>query len=264
MRAMSAGGPKAIISDVHGNLEALMAVLGDIAAQEIADIICLGDVVGYGPNPVECADVVRERCRVVLCGNHDAAATGLAFGFNRPAREAIDWTRRQLKPGVFSLPPTRARWEFLKTLPHRFEEDGVLFVHGSPRDPVMEYIEESDTVDLGFGPSDKILRIFEALPGPCFVGHTHRPGVITSEMKWVNVSALPEGRFTVEPAKKAIVNVGSVGQPRDEDRRACYVVLDGPTATYRRVEYDYNRTREKMLAVQELDPRLGDRLGEGR
>ena len=258
------GAARAVISDIHGNLTALMAVLGDIAALELTDVICLGDVVGYGPEPAECVEVTAARCRVTLCGNHDAAVTGVAFGFNRYAREAIDWTRRQLKPGVLALPSTRKRWEFLAGLPHRFEEDGVLYVHGSPRDPVMEYIEEGDTVDLGFGPSDKIVKIFEALAGPCFVGHTHRPGVITADYQWLAAGALPGGQLVLSPGQKAIVNVGSVGQPRDEDRRACYVVFDGRAVRYRRVEYDYNRTREKMLAIPELDPRLGDRLGEGR
>jgi diadenosine tetraphosphatase ApaH/serine/threonine PP2A family protein phosphatase len=259
-----AASRRAVISDIHGNLAAFMAVLGDVAAQEITDIICLGDVVGYGPEPAECVEVAAARCRITLCGNHDAAVTGVAFGFNRYAREAIDWTRRQLKPGVFALPSTRARWEFLANLPQRLEEDGVLYVHGSPRDPVMEYIEEGDTADLGFGPSDKIVKIFEALSGPCFIGHTHRPGVITADYRWLAPKDLPDGVFAVEPGRKAIINVGSVGQPRDEDRRACYVVFDGERAAYRRVEYDYNRTREKMLAIPELDPRLGDRLGEGR
>lgn len=256
--------PQAIISDIHGNQEALMATLGDIAAQEITDIICLGDVVGYGPNPAECAEVIRARCRVTLCGNHDAAVAGMAFGFNRFAREAIEWTRRQLKPGLFALASTRERWEFLTDLPHKHEEDGVLYVHGSPRDPVMEYIEEGDTVDLGFGPSDKIIKIFEALSGACFVGHTHRPGIITGDYRWLNPGDLPDETFVLEPGAKAIINVGSVGQPRDEDRRACYVVFDGQKAAYRRVEYDYNRTREKMLDIPELDSRLGDRLEEGR
>ena len=256
--------PQAIISDIHANLEALMAVLGDIAAQEISDIICLGDIVGYGPDPCECAEVVRARSRVALCGNHDAAVAGVAFGFNRYAREAIDWTRRQLKPGLFALPSTRDRWEFLTNLPHRHEESGVLYVHGSPRDPVMEYIEEGDTVDLGFGPSDKIVKIFEVLPGPCFVGHTHRPGIITADYQWINPDDLPGECFRAEAGRKAIINVGSVGQPRDEDRRACYVVFDGEKVCYRRVEYDYNRTREKMLRIPELDSRLGDRLEEGR
>lgn len=256
--------PQAIISDIHANLEALLAVFGDIAANEITDIICLGDVVGYGPDPCGCADAVRSRCRVTLCGNHESAVSGVAFGFNRYAREAIDWTRRQLKPGVFSLPATRERWEFIAGLPHRYEENGVLFVHGSPRDPVMEYIEEGDTVDLGFGPSDRIVKIFEAIAGPCFVGHTHRPGIITPEYKWLNPSDLPGETWSIEPGTRSVINVGSVGQPRDEDRRACYVIFDGTRVRYRRVEYDYNRTRDKMLAIPELDPRLGDRLEEGR
>ena len=93
---------------------------------------------------------------------------------------------------------------------------------------------------------------------------THRPGIITADYEWLNPGDLPDEILEVEPGRKAIINVGSVGQPRDEDRRACYVVFDGDRVQYRRVEYDYNRTREKMLAVPELDPRLGDRLEEGR
>ena len=254
----------AIISDIHGNLPALEAVIADIDRRSIKRIICLGDVVGYGPNPIECIDLVRERCEIVLCGNHDVAVLTQAFGFHKYARDAIDWTREQVKPGPMSLWPKRARWDFLRNLPDRYTEGRVLYVHGSPRDPVMEYIEESDTLDMGFGPSDKIRDIFTRVEWLCFVGHTHHPGVFTGDYKFLHPSKLQDGSYKVAENAKAVVNVGSVGQPRDGDPRACYVTLDGDTVRYHRVEYDVEKVVAEMAKIGSLDERLGQRLRLGK
>ncbi len=256
----------AVISDIHGNLTALKAVLADIDAKGIKRIVCLGDIIGYGPDPIECADMVRERCEVVICGNHDVAVLTQAFGFHKYARDAIDWTREQLKPSTLSLPAKRARWEFLENLRDRYQEGRVLYVHGSPRDPVMEYVEEADTVDMGFGPSDKIRDIFSRFEWLCFVGHTHHPGVFTGDFKHIHPSKLEDenGIYVVPEDGKALVNVGSVGQPRDGDARSCYVTLDGNTVQYHRVEYDIEKVIADIAGIEMLDERLGTRLRNGK
>ncbi|MHC4502010.1 MAG: metallophosphoesterase family protein [Planctomycetota bacterium] len=254
----------AIISDIHGNLTALEAVLADIDAKGIERIICLGDVVGYGPDPVECIDLVRKRCEIVIRGNHDLAAITVAFGFHRHARAAIDWTRGQLKSGGPGPPDESARWEFLEGLPERHEEGRVLYVHGSPRDPVMEYVAEDDTADIGFGPSDKIREVFSCFEWLCFVGHTHRPGVFTSDFKHIHPSDIPNGVYLVPEDGKTLVNVGSVGQPRDHDARSCYVTLDRDVVQYHRVAYAVEEVIAKIEKIDELDDRLGTRLEKGR
>ena len=254
----------AIISDIHGNLPALQAVLADIDKQNIKRILCLGDIIGYGPNPIECVDLVRERCEIVLCGNHDVAVLTQAFGFHKYARDAIDWTREQVKPGPMSLWVKRARWEFLRNLPDRCVEGRTLYVHGSPRDPVMEYIEESDTVDMGFGPSEKIRSIFNMVEWACFVGHTHHPGVFTNDFKFLHPTKLQELTYKIPEDGKAVVNVGSVGQPRDGDSRSCYITLDGDVVKYHRVEYDIEKVIAEMSRIDMLDERLGARLRQGK
>jgi len=256
----------AIISDIHGNATALKAVLEDIRRQGISTIYCLGDIVGYGPRPTDCIDLVRKHCQVAICGNHDVAVLTQAFGFHKYAREAIDWTRDQVKPTATSLWPTRARWDFLRNLPDRHEEkEGrVLYVHGSPRDPVMEYVEESDTVDMGFGPSDKIKDIFSRVQWLCFVSHTHHPGVFTGDFKFVKPEALDGGRYQIPADGKTIVNIGSVGQPRDQNPRACYVTVNESSVQYHRTEYDIEQVVNDVRAIGRLDERLGTRLREGK
>lgn len=267
----------AVISDIHGNLTALEAVLADIDAKGIKRVVCLGDIIGYGPDPIKCTDIVRKRCEVVICGNHDVAVLTQAFGFHKYARDAIDWTRKQIKPGTVSLPPKRARWEFLEGLPDRYQEGRALYVHGSPRDPVMEYVEEADTVDMGFGPSDKIRDIFSRFEWLCFVGHTHHPGVFTGDFKHIHPSKLPDalerptdsaeaedGIYRCPEDGKTLVNVGSVGQPRDGDPRSCYVTVDGDVVQYHRVEYDIEKVIAAITEIDMLDERLGLRLRDGK
>ena len=252
----------AVISDIHANLEALTRVLDDIASQEIRDIICLGDLVGYGPDPAACVDLAMG-WRVVLLGNHDEATLTEAFGFNPVARDALNWTREQLQPGFLSFGKKRARWEFLKARPRTHEELDTLFVHASPRDPTMEYILRSDTEDITGGVPEKIRDIFTRFPRVCMIGHTHDPGIITEESRFLAPADVGDA-YTFPPGRKFIVNVGSVGQPRDGDPRACYVVYDGATLRYRRVEYDKQATLAKIRNIPQLDPRVGERLLHGR
>lgn len=251
----------AIISDVHSNIEALTKVFEDIESLGVTDVVCLGDIVGYGPNPLECVDLVMQRCRFSLKGNHDEALVQGAYAFNLRAQKAIEWTRDQLKPGFFSGAAVRRRWEYLSNLPLRHEEGANLFIHGSPRDPTNEYILATE---IGFGPTEKFEEIFASFERMLFVGHTHMPCIISDRYETKTSSEL-DNKYTYPDMceQKVIVNVGSVGQPRDRDNRSCYVIVDGDTITWRRVEYDIEKTVARMEQIAQLDAALSARLKEG-
>lgn len=252
----------ALISDLHSNIEALTEVLKDVKAHGLKDIYCLGDLVGYGPNPAEVIEMCFET-KICLLGNHDEGVLKSAYGFSPIAKGAVDWTRDQLRPGFFSGARKKRMWTFLRGLPVVFKVDDILFVHASPRDPVMEYILRSDCMDLFGKPSDKIVDIFAKVEWLCFAGHTHDPGVITEDGRFLRPADI-EGKFTFEKGKRYIINVGSVGQPRDGDTRACYAIFDGESVQFRRVEYDYRKTMEKIFTVPRLDRKLGERLAVGK
>jgi predicted phosphodiesterase len=252
---------KAIISDIHSNLEALQAVLEDIDKQNIKEIYCLGDVVGYGPNPRECVDAVM-KCQMCLLGNHDQGAMFDPEGFNPPAERAIFWTRAQLETPGENRMAREARWEFLAERPRSHKEDGFLYVHGSARNPLNEYVFPEDIYN-----QRKMERIFALVERYCFQGHTHVPGIFTEQ--------LPDDLYQFHSpdeieyvhrldGRKTLCNVGSVGQPRDGDWRACYILLDGESIRYRRVEYDIDTTVKKIYAIPDLENFLGDRLRDGR
>lgn len=250
---------RALISDIHGNLEALLAVLEDIKGIGVDDIYCLGDVIGYGPNPCECLDNVMKHAKVTILGNHDQAALFDPDGFNPMALQAIYWTRDQLDSGNGSAAQTNARWDFLGELPRFVDEDEFKFVHGSPRDPTNEYVFPEYVFD-----HRKMEILFKKVKRACFMGHTHLPGVFTTECEFITPE---EFGFVYELGKaKLMFNVGSVGQPRDEDKRACYAILDTDeeTVTYRRIEYDIDKTADKIYAEADLSDALGDRLKHGR
>lgn len=247
---------RAIISDIHGNLEGFEAVLADIEQQGISEVYCLGDIIGYGPNPRECIDLAM-KCQVCLLGNHDQAALFDPEGFNAGAEKAIFWTRDQLeRPG--EDPELQAkRWDFLGELPRNHREDGLLFVHGSPRNPLNEYIFPEDIYN-----KRKMEKIFSLVERFCFQGHTHVPGVFTEPLQFFSPEEIHHQYRLGD--EKAMFNVGSVGQPRDGDYRACYVVLEDDLVTYRRVDYPVEKTIKKIYETPELDNFLGDRLREGR
>jgi diadenosine tetraphosphatase ApaH/serine/threonine PP2A family protein phosphatase len=259
---------RAIISDIHANLEALQAVLKDIKDKGITSVQCLGDVVGYGPDPVECCDITREAVEWCLLGNHDEAVVDEVvggIGFNPLARAVIDLHRKLIKPGWLSNRQRKDRWEWLRTLPRLKKDGDFMYVHGSPRDPTMEYVLRSDCEDLMGGIPDKIRECFEKMEASwiCFNGHTHDPGVITEDGRFHTPAELNmEYRF--EKGKKALINVGSVGQPRDGDPRCCYVTIEDDLLRYVRVEYEHAKTAEKIRAIPGIDPRMGDRLAQGR
>lgn len=249
----------AFISDIHANLPALEAVLADIAALgSVERVLCLGDVVGYGGQPIECIERTAEACKLILMGNHEHAVVHGALGFHASAKRAADWTREQFE-SVSPATRRRALWELLENLPHRHVMGDILLVHGSPRDPVMEYVLESDLWE-GADP-EKIDGIFSSFPRLCFVGHTHRPGVFTEDHCFLPAAELPDG-FVVSDGRY-LINIGSVGQPRDRDPRACYLVFSGEAVYWRRVAYDVDEADRRIRATQVLDPRFADRLRRG-
>lgn len=248
---------RAIFSDVHSNLEALQAVFADIAGQGVTEVICLGDVIGYGPNPRECLDLVMSKAKLTLLGNHDQAVIFDPVHFNPAAERAALWTREQLEAPVPNRNAVDRRWEFLAECPRKHKDGDFFFVHGSPRNPLNEYIFPEDIYN-----ERKIKAIFALVEKYCFQGHTHLPGVFTESLQFL---APDEIDYTYQlDGRKTLCNVGSVGQPRDGDWRSCYVLLDGTTIRYRRVEYDVETTIKKIKDIDELDDFLGDRLRDGR
>ena len=243
------------ISDIHSNLEALDAVLEDIRQQGISEVYCLGDIVGYGPNPRECLEKVME-LDVCILGNHDEAVLFDPEGFNHVALRAIVWTRDQLKGHRGESAAAMRCWDFLGELPRIRTEGDFMFVHGSPRDPTNEYVFEFDVYN-----GRKMEALFDRIERYCFQGHTHIPGVFTHRKFFSPDDCNFQYRLTDE---KVMINVGSVGQPRDCDPRACYVVVIDDQVTFRRVEYAIDTTVEKFYAVVDLATSLGDRLRDGR
>jgi predicted phosphodiesterase len=250
-----------LISDIHGNLAALRAVIADMEAHGAEKILCLGDVVGYGPFPGECLDLVRS-CGAVLMGNHEEALLKGAENFNPRARRAIDWTREHLtKAG--SDEERRRRWEVLHNLQMHCRLGDHLFTHASPRDPTKEYVMPRD-----IGNPPKMQEIFSLVPHTCFVGHTHLPGVFLEDRTFTTPGQLWGGHYFIERGEKALINIGSVGQPRDGDVRASYCLLDtdpGTTrVTFRRVDYPVEETARAIEANPFLDNYLAERLRAGR
>lgn len=245
---------KALISDIHGNLEALDAVLADIKKKGISEIFCLGDIIGYGPNPRECIDRIVS-CQLCLLGNHDQGALFDPEGFNPGAERAIFWTREQLEKG--DPAGNERRWEFLGELPRLHRDGDFLYVHGSARNPLNEYVFPEDIYN-----QRKMERIFALVPMYCFQGHTHVPGVFTESLKFFRPEDL-EFKYDLA-AEKVLINVGSVGQPRNGDWRSSYVILDGQQVLFQRVEYDIDTTVKKIYDIPDLDNFLGDRLRDGR
>jgi predicted phosphodiesterase len=250
----------AVISDLHSNIEALTAVFKDIEEHKADEVVCLGDVIGYGPNPIECADLVREKCMFTLLGNHEEAVLYGAVGFNPKAKMAIDWTREQFHKETDDPEVRNARWQFMGELPLSMDSEiwkGVQYVHGSPRDPTREYVFPTDVLN-----PDKITGIFEHVEKCAFNGHTHAPGVMT-EGGLFRLPQDTDNEYKLDD-ERVVINVGSVGQPRDGDNRASYVLFDGEKVTFRRVEYDFNKTIERMLKIDRLPEYLAHRLREGR
>lgn len=241
----------AIISDIHGNLEALETVLADIDSQNIDEVLCLGDVVGYGVNPNECLDAVRERCSILLLGNHDAAAVGMlsTHHFNIHAKIAIEWTTQAL---------SKAAKTFLQALPLRKVQHQHTFVHATPYEPNMwYYITSLEEAAFNF-------QFFETQA--CFIGHTHIPiMIVLDKEKELYVHQDGAIKFDDKPDCRFLINVGSVGQPRDRNPNACYGIIDDEARTFehRRLTYDVAKTQNKMRK-EKMPEFLIMRLQDGR
>jgi diadenosine tetraphosphatase ApaH/serine/threonine PP2A family protein phosphatase len=250
----------AIISDLHSNREALDAVLAHIDGLGVGTIYCLGDVVGYGPEPEYCVDRVRQRCALCLMGNHDEALFRDASDFNPHARGAIDFTRERMQPTWYSSSEKKTRWRFLQGLPLSHTEGRFVFVHGSTRDPVREYVLSTD----GFLNPDKLRAIFDSFSGVAVAGHTHHPGLHDEGLRFQGLAGADELTLPLPSERKYFVNVGSVGQPRDSDNRACYAVLEDQQVTWHRVPYDFMATADKILRTGVLSEVLARRLAMGK
>jgi predicted phosphodiesterase len=238
----------AFISDVHSNLEALQAVLSDIEKRNVSDIHFLGDAVGYGPNPNECIQTLGGTCSELLAGNHDWAVLGLTdiAYFNLYARAAVIWTDEVLSPEN-----RKALEDF--SLIRNLEGLGLLLVHSSP-------VEPGDWNYL-FTPSDAALAFYHFSQRICLVGHSHVPFIVEKPASGDVISHGDSVDFS--EGSRYIINVGSVGQPRDGDPRAAYAVLDEKGVRIYRVEYPVHETQEKMTAAK-LPDSLVSRLSYGR
>jgi predicted phosphodiesterase len=238
----------AVISDVHANLRGLEAVLADIAAEAPDEIWCLGDVVGYGPKPNECCALVAERVALSLCGNHDLAVVGALDldDFAGDAGVAARWTRDVLEE------PNRA---WLASLAPSGAREGIELFHASARDPVWEYIL-SEQVALH--------TLAATSAAVVLVGHSHIPLAIGWDADGVAGSAAPAGTAVELLDARWLLNPGSVGQPRDGDPRAAWLLLDlaGGTAEFRRTVYDIEATQAEMAAAG-LPKTLAARLSLG-
>jgi diadenosine tetraphosphatase ApaH/serine/threonine PP2A family protein phosphatase len=235
-----------IVSDIHANLTAFETVLQDMGTVDA--LWCLGDLVGYGPDPNECIELLRRHDHLCIVGNHDMAAVGRmdTEEFNPQAAFAADWTAAALTEGA------RA---FLLSLPDRLEAEPFTLVHGSPRSPIWEYITGEDRAAPNF-------QLFNT--PACLVGHTHVPSLFVLENGSV-LGRVPGPGDSVEIGPNPVIaNPGGVGQPRDGDPRAAYAIYDSDThiMEWRRVEYPVQVTQQRMKQFG-LPQRLIDRLTYG-
>ncbi len=237
-----------IISDIHANLTALEAVLAE--AGQFDAVWCLGDLVGYGPDPNQCIQIIQDLPGLVcLKGNHDAAVSGLidVAAFNNEARMGVLWTRGEIEDQYV---------EYLQGLETHAVIDTVYLVHGSPREPIWEYVMDARTALINF---DHFETPF------CFVGHSHFPLKFQKRSGLNNADlSIPQVGSLRTMIPRAIFNPGSVGQPRDRDPRAAYAIYDSDRQTWtpRRVEYDIPSVQVRMRAAK-LPERHIKRLGAG-
>ncbi|WP_432798105.1 metallophosphoesterase family protein [Poriferisphaera sp. WC338] len=248
----------ALISDIHGNVDALKIVLADIESRGIERIICLGDIIGYGPNPLECVDLVMAKCEFAMLGNHDFAVLYEPTSFNASAEQSCYWTRQQFEKEE-DPEKRKKRYTYLGNLSIRKQTEMGLFVHASPRRPINEYIFPDDTLTAPV----KMQQIFDRIEQRCFCGHTHVPGVFTDEPDFYPPKDLG-GTYTFTDDEKCIINPGSVGQPRDRDPRASYAVMTDEKIEFVRIEYPVQDVADKVSMIPQLNDFLGQRLFDGR
>lgn len=241
----------AIISDIHSNLEALSAVFHDIESLNIDEIICLGDIIGYGPNPNECINLINKKCPIILLGNHDVAVldTLSTQNFNINAKLAIEWTVKELSP--------ESR-KFLENLPISKIDGNKKYVHATPYKPRMwYYITSIEEAIFNFQFFDTTF---------CFVGHTHIPVTISLDnTKKINVTQEETLDLSENDDAHFLINVGSIGQPRDRNPKASYGIIDTEASIFslRRIKYDIKKCQGKMRK-HKLPEFLIARLAEGK
>jgi predicted phosphodiesterase len=245
----------AVISDIHANLPALEAVLDSIDGGSVEEIWCLGDVVGYGAQPDECAETVRERCAVCLVGNHDLAVLGELdiSSFSSAAAAAVSWTVENAR---------HSSLEFLRSLSPQGEREDLGLFHASPRDPVWEYVLSLDQADDCMDVQPQRVSL---------IGHSHvalffvRPDGPGGERGDVRGAQAPSGATLDLSEGSWMINPGSVGQPRDGDRRAAWLELDTDewTARFVRVPYEIERAADPIAAAG-LPRHLAERLFLGQ
>ncbi len=239
----------AMISDIHGNLEALSAVLSQIEQQKADAVYCLGDVIGYGANPAACLDLVEKHCDLTLMGNHEYAVSGQLSteSYNDSARISVKWTQANLSPHHMQL---------IANLPMDHVYQDLYFVHASPCHPEKwHYILDTKQAKMAFEHLKQRL---------CFCGHSHVPAIFAE-----NPDGPPREKvghdFVPNEDTRYIINIGSTGQPRDYDPRACFVTYDTDSndVVYTRVEYDIASAQQKMIDA-DLPEFLSERLAVGR
>lgn len=244
----------AIISDIHSNLEALQSVLKTIEAENIDKIVCLGDIVGYGPYPNECIELIQQHCEIILTGNHDFACieSSELIYFNQYAKQAVEWTLTVL---------SNENLQYLANLPLVGKIENYYLVHSNPYEPgSWDYILSLDEAEYNFSNFNEDDQI-------CFIGHSHHP-IIYIEYFDANIlkySLKIINKIELEENKRYIINVGSVGQPRDGNPDAAFGIIDTNNRVYelKRVRYDIQKTYQKMISAG-LPQFLADRLLIGR
>ncbi len=238
-----------ILSDIHSNLEALESVLEFAKTQDIDQYVCIGDIVGYGADPNKCIDIVKGLTSKIVAGNHDFGVcdlTDISY-FNDVARKAIEWTRKVIK---------KEHMDFLRTLPLVMESGNAFFVHATPSSPDRwNYILTVYDAMKEFGFFENHF---------CFVGHSHQPDVFLIKPD-KQVSIFMNDLLVSNKQERYIVNAGSVGQPRDNNPKACFLVYDADeqSIAFSRIEYDIKKTQTKILNAC-LPPFLAQRLEIGR
>jgi predicted phosphodiesterase len=240
----------AIISDIHGNVEALEAVLADIRSRRVDSIVCLGDIVGYYPDPEACVELVKKNVDYCVAGNHDYAAIEKIDiqTFTYYAFVAMEWTRKNISENAK---------KFLSSLPLNIERDGIYFTHSSP----------SSAQDWIYVFPDSEEAVFEAFNSLVhrlnFIGHTHWPSIMIQEDD--KIILYSDHTIKLNEQNFYLINVGSVGQPRDFDSRSCYAIYDSelPEIALIRVPYDYSITQKKIIE-KNLPVFLAQRLEKGK
>lgn len=222
---------RAILACVHANLPALEAVLEHARRQGATGIVSLGDIVGYGPNPRECLKALF-RSEISIMGNHEEAVMSYREDFDPKAKANLEWTKDQLNSPAFDRTENFDLWNFLGTMQQVVEDGDVMYTHGSPRIPTRDYVVPSDARNR-----EKMQAIFDLMKRVCFIGHSHIPHLYLSDGTHRSPEAMGGVLHLSSLGEtKALVNVGSVGQPRDGDPRASYVTFDGETVRWHRIE----------------------------